>query len=57
MFRRQSRLCDLFVLNRIKKVRFSTKSLHIWDFQGEDKDPQGIGLNIHQHVWSGKRCA
>ena len=39
MFRRQSRLCDLFVLNRIKKVRFSTKSLHIWDFQGEDKDP------------------
>ena len=57
MFRRQSRLCDLFVLNRIKKVRFSTKSLHIWDFQGEDKEPEGIGLNIHHHVWSGKRCA
>ena len=32
MFRRQSRLCDLFVLNRIKKVRFSTKSLHISAF-------------------------
>lgn len=32
MFSRQSRLCDLFVLNRIKKVRFSTKSLHISAF-------------------------
>ena len=32
MFRRQSRLCHLFVLNRIKKVRFSTKSLHISAF-------------------------
>ena len=32
MFHRQSRLCDLFVLNRIKKVRFSTKSLHISAF-------------------------
>ena len=32
MFRRQSLLCDLFVLNRIKKVRFSTKSLHISAF-------------------------
>ena len=28
-FHRQSRLCHLFVLNRMKKVRFSTKSLHI----------------------------
>ena len=27
MFRLQSRLCQLFVLNRMKKVRFSTKKL------------------------------
>ena len=35
-------ICGLFVLNRIKKVRFSTKSLHIWDFQGEDKDRKAL---------------
>ena len=32
MFSSQSHLCHLFVLNRIKKVRFSTKSLHISAF-------------------------
>ena len=32
MFHRQSRLCDLFKKKKIKKVRFSTKSLHISAF-------------------------
>ena len=32
MFSSQSHLCHLFVLNRMKKVRFSTKSLHISAF-------------------------
>ena len=50
MFRRQSRLCDLFVLNRIKKVRFSTKSLHISAFLPKYGRPIQVDSNLYTKV-------
>ena len=50
MFHRQSRLCDLFVLNRMKKVRFSTKSLHISAFLPKYGRPIQVDSNLYTKV-------
>ena len=50
MFRRQSRLCHLFVLNRIKKVRFSTKRSHISAFPPKNGRPIQVDSNLYTKV-------
>ena len=50
MFRRQSRLCDLFVLNLTFFMRFSTKRSHISAFPPKNGRPIQVDSNLYTKV-------